>query len=197
MKELLEYIYHGKEERNLEYKQSMAWGESSTKEKLTKAALAMSNLKEGGVIVVGVKENADGSFEPVGMDSNDLIGYRADLIIAHINKYAEPYVELTINKVVDEEKKFVVIQVAPFQEIPTICKKGSNGLKSGKLYIRSRRMNETTESLSQTDMREIIDIAVDKNIEKFRQRFYSVFPNNSSEIETISSNEFDEELGEF
>lgn len=197
MKELLDYIYHGKEERNLEYKQSMAWGENATKEKITKAVLAMSNLKEGGTIVLGVKENSDGSFDEIGMDSNDIKGYRPDLIISHVNKYADPFVDISIDKVPDENKKFVVIQVAPFKEIPIICKKGSNGLKKGKIYTRSRRMNETSEVNSQTEMREIIDLAVEKNIEKFRHRFYSIFQNKIEDKVIVPSNKFKDELGEF
>ena len=143
MKELLEYIYHGKEERNLEYKQSMPWGKKKTKEKITKAVLAMSNLKEGGTIILGVKENSDGSFDAVGMETGDIKGYRQDLVASFVNKYADPFVEITVNKVPDEGKKFVVIQVSPFRELPVICKKGSDALKQGNIYIRNRRMNET------------------------------------------------------
>jgi hypothetical protein len=48
---ILENIYHGREERNLEYKQTMSWTEASTKAKITKCVMAMSNIRDGGSIV--------------------------------------------------------------------------------------------------------------------------------------------------
>jgi len=43
------YIQHGSEERYLEYKSSMVWtGNTTTKVKIAKAMMAMSNLRNGG-----------------------------------------------------------------------------------------------------------------------------------------------------
>lgn len=50
------YIQHRKEERYLEYKGSMIWNNDNTKVKIAQAMMAMSNLRNGGVIVVGMKE---------------------------------------------------------------------------------------------------------------------------------------------
>ncbi len=59
------YILHGKEERYLEYKRSMIWtGNDTTKVKIAKAMMAMANLRNGGVIVVGMQERARGIWEP-------------------------------------------------------------------------------------------------------------------------------------
>jgi len=59
------YILHGKEERYLEYKRSMIWtGNDTTKVKIAKAMMAMANLRNGGVIVVGMQETARGIWEP-------------------------------------------------------------------------------------------------------------------------------------
>ena len=59
------YIFHGKEERYLEYKRSMIWtGNDTTKVKIAKAMMAMANLRNGGVIVVGMQETARGIWEP-------------------------------------------------------------------------------------------------------------------------------------
>jgi len=44
------YIQHGKEERYLEYKGSMIWTGDDTKVKIAQAMMAMSNLRNGGVI---------------------------------------------------------------------------------------------------------------------------------------------------
>lgn len=197
MNELLEYVYHGREERNLEYKQTMPWGEKATKEKITKIVLAMSNLKEGGIIVIGVKEKSDGSFEEIGMDKSDVRGYRQDFVSSYVNKYADPFAEVSVDKVTNNGKEFVVIQISPFKELPVICKKGSDSLRRGAIYIRPRRMIETAEVSTQTEMREIIELAIDKNIELFKQRFHSIFTENVENITDRSLEKFNNELGDF
>ena len=53
---LLEMVYHGREEQNLEYKQSISWQEPAIKAKIAKSAMAMANLPDGGAIVVGVEK---------------------------------------------------------------------------------------------------------------------------------------------
>jgi len=61
------YIQHGKEERYLEYKGSMVWTRDDTKVKIAQAMMAMSNLRNGGVIVVGMKEPQREVWEPDSM----------------------------------------------------------------------------------------------------------------------------------
>jgi hypothetical protein len=55
------YILHGREERYLEYKRAMIWtSNNTTKVKVARAMMAMSNLRNGGVIVVGMQETTRG-----------------------------------------------------------------------------------------------------------------------------------------
>ncbi len=63
-------IYANNEDRSREYKASFAWDKSiagPTMAKVTKTILAMSNLRDGGHIIIGVNqvENDTGTeFEP-------------------------------------------------------------------------------------------------------------------------------------
>jgi predicted HTH transcriptional regulator len=66
-KELIQFITHGREERNLEYKGRVGWSDSNIKSKITKTILAMSNLEYGGIIVVGVEQKNE-KFEPNGIE---------------------------------------------------------------------------------------------------------------------------------
>ena len=41
----------------------MSWSDKATKEKVTKAALSMANIRDGGVMVFGVEELSSGVFD--------------------------------------------------------------------------------------------------------------------------------------
>ncbi len=160
-------VYWGKEERNLEYKQSMNWALPETKAKLAKSILAMANLRDGGTIILGLKREADDSYTPEGMSNEDFDSFSQDHLSAHISEFADPYVEATLTKNTIEGRRYCIIQVAEFDEIPVICKRNGDKLRRGATYIRSRRMNETVEVPSQIEMREILDLATEKRVRAF------------------------------
>lgn len=172
-KELLELVKSGREERNLEYKASKDWKDPTTKAKITKTILGMANIRDGGVIVLGVEEIKDQSrFNFKGMLPEHLGSYNHDNIASHVGEYADPFVEFTVRHVEDDNKTFVVIQIKEFSELPVLCKKsGKENLRKGALYTRRKGgKNETIEVPTSTEMREILDLAVDKNTRKFHER---------------------------
>ncbi len=162
-------ILWGREERNLEYKQSISWDTPETKAKLTKSVLAMSNLRDGGLIIIGVSRQPDDSYKAEGMMKSDFDSFVQDNIAAHMNEFADPYVDVTLVKhQLDDGRLFCILEVAEFGELPVVCKKDGLGkLRRGATYIRSRRMNETVEVPSQVEMREILDVATEKRIRAF------------------------------
>jgi predicted HTH transcriptional regulator len=173
---LLEIVYHGREERNLEYEQSISWQESATKAKIAKSAMAMANLPDGGAIVVGVKKIGE-IYDPVGMEQSHIESFKQDEVMEYVNdKFADPYIELSVTPVSRDNSHFLVIQVHEFGQLPVICKNnGSENLKRGALCTRSRTKRETIQVRSQTEMREILELAVDKEIRRLRSRGLLVF----------------------
>lgn len=168
---LLELVYHGREERNLEYKRSMNWDEPATKAKIAKSAIAMANIPDGGAIVIGVEKKGE-TYDPVGMDPGHIESFKQDDVMHYVNeKYADPYVELTVRLVSKNNKSFLVIQIHEFAQLPVICKHdGLENLKQGALFTRSRVKYETVQVKGQTEMREILDLAVDKEIRRLHSR---------------------------
>ena len=164
------YIQHRKEERYLEYKCSMMWtGNATTKVKVAKAMMAMSNLRNGGVIVIGMKEVRKGVFKPDGMTVGQVMSFSHDDIAQWVNDYAVPAVQFTVEPFTHDENQFVIIQVREFDSAPTICRKqktpaGGETLKIGAIYYRSNRKNESAPISSDEDMRELITLAVDKGV---------------------------------
>lgn len=197
--ELFQYIYHGSEERNLEYKKSMSWNNAPTKAKVVKSCIAMSNIPDGGVIVFGVDEMSHGNFQANGMDPEYAKSFNQDDIQDYVNGFADPYVELKVDRVVDKGKEFVVIQIREFAEMPIVCKKpGEEGLQRGGVYTRPRRKHETALVSSQTEMRELLDLAIDKQIRKYREKMFrwGVLPRTPSP-EEIAGSKFKEQRGDF
>ena len=168
--ELWELVSHGREERNLEYKRSMSWHEPETKAKITKSVMAMANIPDGGTIIIGMEKEGE-LYLARGMEVEDARSFQQDDVMEHVNEWADPYVELTVKLLRDDAKEFACIQVREFDQLPVVCKKdGIGGLKRGAFYARSRRKYETAQVGSQSAMREILELAVDKAVDKETRR---------------------------
>lgn len=167
--ELIEYPF---EERHIEFKSSTAWDEKEFKAKITKTILALANIKDGGFIVIGKVEQTDGTHTPVGMTDDDYNSYTSDSVKDFVKDYADPYVDLTVFKPQHNGLKFAVIKVNEFANSPVICKKGyGKVMHRGKIYTRSRGKAETIEVPTENEMRDILDIAIDKKLRNEINRF--------------------------
>jgi len=163
------YIQHRKEERYLEYKGSMIWTRVDTKVKIARAMMAMSNLRNGGVIVVGMKEIKRGVWEPDIMTEEQVTSFTQDDIAQWVNDYAVPAVQFTVEPFSLNTDKFVIIKVREFNSVPTVCEKqktlrGKEELKEGAIYYRSNSKYESAPISSNEDMRELIALAINKGV---------------------------------
>ncbi|MPZ23879.1 MAG: hypothetical protein GEU28_10095 [Dehalococcoidia bacterium] len=171
--ELTALVHYGRELRTLEFKRSFSWTNRAVQLTLAKTALAMSNIEDGGTIVVGVEERDGGLFEPVGMGAEDYESFSSDDVLDFINRFADPPVEIVLSKGLIGARMFVVIQVLAFREIPTICRRDDGPraeLREGAIYTRPYGTPRTAEVRGQTDMREIMDRAVDKGVRRLLGR---------------------------
>jgi len=175
IQELYQLMARGEQLRTVEFKRSMSWNDPVTKAKITKCILAMSNIRDGGHLVLGVEQQSDGSFAAVGMDPSHVLTYKYDEISSHVATYADPYITFSLEQVSDGGKTFLVIKVEEFNDIPVICKRdGLENLQSGVIYTRTRRMPESARVSNNTEMREILDMAIEKGIKIFVQRLHRV-----------------------
>jgi len=189
-------IYHGTEERNIEYKSSMSWNDNATKTKVVIACLAMANIPDGGVLVFGEDEISKGIFQANGMKEADADSFKQDDVANYVNNYADPFVDIKINKVIIENKAFVVIQVQEFFELPVVCKKdGEKGIRGGAIYTRPRRKIESVPVPSHNEMREIIELSIDKKMRKIQEDLYKWGVNIVQTSQENNTRRFDEQLG--
>jgi len=185
---LVQLITHGHEERNLEYKSDVSWKDPRMRSKLIKSILAMSNIPNGGAIVIGVEQDGE-AFIPKGVSEQNLKSFKQDDVSSKVSSYADPYVELTVSQINYRDEKYIVIQVKEFSEIPVLCKKdGVEGLQIGHLYTRPRRKIESVPVPSQIEMREIINMAVDRGMEIQQKRLskYSNISISKVEADTLA-----------
>jgi len=188
-------IGNGREERHVEFKRTMNWSDVGTKSKVVKSSIAMANLRDGGFIVFGIERQPDDSYTAVGMKAEDYDSFKQDEISMEVNNYADPFVEVTVQKVKRDAKLFVIIEIREFLDLPILCKRdGAERLRNGAIYVRPRRKIETAELPSQGDLREILDLAVEKKI----RSFYSQIERVGARLavpEDRDSKAFSEQLG--
>ncbi len=167
---LVDLVRRGREQRNLEYKGSsvgepFAWGTDPVNSRITRTIMAMANIG-GGSIVIGVDEVSPGVWVPNGVDESVAASYRQDDVQVYVNGRADPYVELSVRRVDWERRRFVVIQVNGFIELPVVCTRNAGSLKEGAVYTRPYAKHETAEIRTQSEMREILDRAIEVGVQK-------------------------------
>ena len=167
-----EYLRLGFETRGLEFKQSLDWGDREARLGLIRTFMAMSNTRDGGAVVVGVRENADGTYTPAGMSQEHFDSFVPDNIASQTARYADPPVEMRTIKGEHDGMLFVVVEVDAFPDVPTVCRQadggGSRALREGAVYIRPAGTPRTEEIHTYRDMRDMIEQAVERRVERFR-----------------------------
>lgn len=193
-----EYLRLGFETRGLEFKQSLGWQDGEARIGLMRTFMAMSNTRDGGAVVVGVRENDDGTYTPEGMSVEDYESFAPDTLAAQTATYADPPVEMRTIKGAHDGMLFVVVEVEGFTDVPTICKQGARigqrSLREGAVYIRPAGTPRTEEVHTYRDMRDIIERAVERRIERFR--VLGLLPEESGEQVTQDQEALDREIGD-
>ena len=173
-------IKQGYEKQGIEFKGPANISDRHHFAKVIRAMLGMSNKRDGGLVIVGVDEDVHHKLIPSGISPTDLPSWNYDDIASKANAYADPPIEFdieTVKATYAQELSFVVISVKEFPEIPTLCKKDFSTkevlvLRKGACYVRSKVKPETSEIPSQSDMRGLLDIAIDKGVRKFARQKY-------------------------
>lgn len=166
--ELHSLLSVGEQTRKVEIKRSISWDDRDHRAKIVKTILGLSNIRDGGYLVIGVEQRGD-EFVFQGIEEDHLSSYNYDNVATECSLYADPFVEFTMEDVSDESgKKYLVFKVNEFSEIPVICKKnGRENLREGSVYTRPRGIPSTIRVPNQSEMRDIIELATEKGLRKY------------------------------
>ena len=176
--EFADLLSLGYERRGLEFKPPGPRSDAYLLAAVARAALGMANLRDGGVIVVGVEEPPGAPISFTGLSSDDLGTWLHDDTISAINAYADPPIAIDTEVRGFHGKAFVVVRVDAFADMPVLCRKdyakaaqpgrpATLLLRQGACYVRSRRKPETSEIPTQAEMRELLDLATERRLRAF------------------------------
>lgn len=165
-KQLHDRVYNAldrcQESQGVDFKESAPW--DSLKWRLIPTILAMGNLRDGGIIVIGVSERGD-NWELTGISPEHLETYDVDILIDTANKYCSPHVDVDIVSVEYKNgHKFLSIQVNEFNDTPLVCKKGNSeeGIVEGAVYVRPPGKAQTTRVMNASQMHDLLELAAEK-----------------------------------
>jgi len=186
------------ESRSVEFKPSLPWNDVNTQiqlQEIIKSILGLSNIKDGGKIILGVKQNPDRTFIVEGMKKEDLQTYDSERIYQDIRNFGEPEPRFEIRNIELDNKNFIVFLVQEFFYSPVICVRngkniGGEPLVKSALYIRTLKP-ETKKVDNETEMREIINLAIEKELDLFSTRMQRAFK-TMSHLKIPESTEQDE-----
>ncbi|GAA4421878.1 hypothetical protein GCM10023169_15380 [Georgenia halophila] len=167
--ELAALIEVGVESRSIEFKGPGSTSSSEFVALVARACIALANQRDGGHLVIGVVDDDPGGARG-GLNAAQVAEWLDhDTVVAKVNKYADPPLQLQLaQRHLPNELPAVVIEVAEFAEIPILSAKDFSGkIVRGQLYTRSMAKPESSASNTQNELREVLAIAAEKQLQAF------------------------------
>ena len=195
--EFAQILALGHETRGVEFKGPGPLSNRRLAAQVVRAVLGMANRRDGGVVIIGVEDN-NNALNPVGLHADEVATWNYDDVADRIAVYADPSVEFELEPKGYNGNQYVVIQVEEFADVPVICKRSYDDvLRDGACYVRSRRKPETSEVPTFADMRDLLDLAIDKGVVQYldRARRLGLIVTQISEPPSGGREPFDQQLG--
>jgi predicted HTH transcriptional regulator len=163
--------------------------------KITKTAMALANLRDGGQIIVGVSQDDSRNFVVEGITPTNVQSFIHEVVYEFVNRYASPPVELRVLQVPFEGKEFAVISVSPFERTPVVCRRNTpdgtpkaDQMHEGAFYVRTTDRVGTERVKTAAMMSDLLELAtVRRMAEQDRLR-------REAGLEARSRSDFDDEV---
>lgn len=135
--------------------------------RVAKAVLGMTNRRDGGRVIIGVN-CARNVVDRIGLTKSQLKTWNYDDVASKLAEYAEPSVSFDLELKKCDGKNYAVLEIKEFEQAPILCRKDYPGvLRKGACYVRSRRKPETTEIPTHEDMRDLLNLAIEKGLREY------------------------------
>ena len=198
-KTILEQILEINAERsNYDFKAAFDWNEKSKAERceIVKDILAFANTKDGGHIIIGIKEdNKTGKLIREGVSDSYLKSFNQANINNFIENYTDPKHSCEVDIIELNNKNFVVINIPEFKEEPILCKKCYDTIFSeGQIFTRIG--DKSTPVSSSNEMREILGRALTKKGDKLLREIEIMIKGRPYEINSNDKEKFESDIKE-
>lgn len=160
------------EQRHLEVKGPGGLSDKDFIGRVARAAMAMGNLRDGGLVCIGVDDDQIAAMQP-GLDAGHLAEWSDfDNVSAALARYSDPPVSFELHTFrLTSGADVIVLEVAEFEHDVHVCKKSLQGvLSDGHTYVRPRGQPRSMHVPTSVDMRELLNLAVDKGVREFVRR---------------------------
>lgn len=163
---ITELINKQLETANLDYKEGFEWAKQNRDKQFEpiKDILAIANTRDGGTIVLGVK---DDTRELVGVSREVWASFDQSAVAEMVHRYSKPKANIQVVKTEVNGKFVVAVMVIEFEDVPIICAEtitelhnsSRSILRKSAVYIRTSAA-ATEEISSDQDMRELLSRAM-------------------------------------
>src|SRR5439155_8275373 len=89
---------------------------------VARASMGMANRRDGGRIVIGVREDA-GKFEPIGLTPTEVKSWRYELLADALAPLVDPAVVFDVEVHPYDGRAFVLVVVEEFVDVPVVCRR--------------------------------------------------------------------------
>lgn len=165
------------ESQSLDFKADMPWHLND----FAKDFLSMANVRDGGTIIIGVKEIGN-IFERQGVSDTNLATYSVDKMKDKLRKYADPTIPFEVKFPVDSAgRKYVAIRIHSFQEIPVLCVVANQeaSIKQSTIYYRNSDGRVESGAISNSnDLRELIELAAVRMRQRREAAGFTLIPSD-------------------
>jgi predicted HTH transcriptional regulator len=151
----------------LDFKESQPW--VALRWRLLKTIMAMSNLRDGGLILIGVAEKGT-AWELTGIRDDHLSTFKYNDIADQLKKYASPHVsfDLVVHPH-DDGNSYLAFRVHQFNESPVVCCRNSSQeakdkdrFCAGDVYVRPTTGKPCTEKITDAaQLHDLLDLAAE------------------------------------
>ncbi len=163
---------------------------------LAKDIAAFANSKDGGVLVIGKCEKADGNFSATGLNESQAGSFDTTKVATWINNRFAPPIDLVCRIHDFQGKRFVIITISEFSDIPHLCVKSFQDpanpkkhlLKEGTVYVRTKNADSSPIS-SVEELRTLIGLATKKRGHELLSMFNAML-SGAPLLQRKSANEY-------
>ena len=165
--ELVRLIQMAGESSDIDAKGPVSWDGAVESASLAKDIAAFANSRNGGIIVIGKKEE-DGKFDLVGVTEEQAATFETTKVAQWVNNRFSPPIRLVCYRQEVDGKLLIVIEVLEFDDVPAICTKSFQCPKTNTHLLREKTIYVRTANAASApvgtadELRTLIGLATKK-----------------------------------